>query len=199
MAGHPAGVALIGKIPDRLHARAYIVLLLHRSTGDAGGLALPHGLAWSRACRHAVPPGFRATPHAANSVTAVRLRSSRLRAWRRCAPACGKPRPAAMGGLVGLRPGLLRQVVPKRAVLDAGSSSPVRHEGRFTDTPPGLAMALPRHASSKRPPATSGAFTLSLGVVLARARAQAGEAVTREAESAMFLSERVGPRRPVCL
>ena len=31
-----------------------------------------------------------------------------------------------------------------------------------------------------------GAFTLSLGVVLARVRAQAGEAVTRGAESAMF-------------
>ena len=43
------------------------------------------------------------------------------------------------------------------------------------------------------------AFTLSLGVVLARVRAQAGEAVTRGAESAMFFSERVGPRRPVCL
>lgn len=42
------------------------------------------------------------------------------------------------------------------------------------------------------------AFTLSLGVVLARARAQTGEAVTREAKSAMFLSERVGPR-PSCL
>lgn len=48
--------------------------------------------------------------------------------------------------LVGLRPGLLRQVVPKRAVLDADGSPPVRHEGRFTDTPPGLAMELPRHA-----------------------------------------------------
>lgn len=44
-----------------------------------------------------------------------------------------------------------------------------------------------------------GAFTLSLGIVLARVRAQAGEAVARGAESAMFLSERVGPRRPVCL
>ena len=44
-----------------------------------------------------------------------------------------------------------------------------------------------------------GAFTLSLGVVLARVRAQADEAVMRGAESAMFLSERVGPRRPVCL
>ncbi|MBV6271951.1 hypothetical protein KVP09_03340 [Alcaligenaceae bacterium CGII-47] len=44
---------------------------------------------------------------------------------------------AAMGGIVGLRPGLLRQVVPKRAVLDAGGSrlyvtkdgSPTRHRG----------------------------------------------------------------------
>jgi hypothetical protein len=102
--------------------------------------------------------------------------------------------------LVGLRPGLLRQVARKRAVLDAGGSLPVRHEGWFTDTPPGLALELPRHASSRRPPGyVRDAFTLSLGVVLARVRAQAGEAVTREAESAMFLSERVGPRRPVCL
>ncbi len=52
--------------------------------------------------------------------------------------------------LAGLRPGLLRQVVPKRAVLDADSSPPVRHEGRFTDTPPGLAMELPRHASTTK-------------------------------------------------
>lgn len=44
-----------------------------------------------------------------------------------------------MGGPVGLRPGLLRQVVPKRAVLDAVGSLPVRHEGRFTDTPLGHA------------------------------------------------------------
>ncbi len=35
---------------------------------------------------------------------------------------------------MGLRPDLLRQVVQKRAVHDAGGSSPVRHEGRFTDT-----------------------------------------------------------------
>lgn len=38
-----------------------------------------------------------------------------------------------------LCPGLLRQVVPKRAVLDAGGSPPVGHEGWFTDTPPDLA------------------------------------------------------------
>ena len=40
---------------------------------------------------------------------------------------------------------------------------------------------------------------LAASIQRARVRAQAGEAVTREAESAMFLSERVGPRRPVCL
>ena len=56
--------------------------------------------------------------------------------------------PPQWAGLVGLRPGLLRQVVPKRAILDADGSPPVRHEGRFTDTPPGLAMELPRHAST---------------------------------------------------
>jgi len=50
--------------------------------------------------------------------------------------------------LVGLRPGLLRQVARKRAVLDAGGSLPVRHEGRFTDTPPGFDMELPRHAQA---------------------------------------------------
>ncbi|HED3539851.1 TPA: hypothetical protein R4152_005467, partial [Citrobacter freundii] len=51
-------------------------------------------------------------------------------------------------GLVWLRPGLLRQVARKRAVPDAGGSLSVRHERRFTDTPPSLAsMELPHHAS----------------------------------------------------
>lgn len=69
--------------------------------------------------------------------------------------------PAARGGLVGLRPGLLRQVVPKRAVLDADGSPPVRHKGRwFTDTPPGLAMELPRHAlTTKAACGRQGAFS----------------------------------------
>ena len=64
-----------------------------------------------------------------------------------------------MDGRVGLRPGLLPQVARKRAVLDAGGSSPVRHEGRFTDTPPGLAMELPRHASRKGPQAAVGTLS----------------------------------------
>ena len=85
---------------------------------------------------------------------------SRLRACGAARCACGEGRAPPQGAeLVGLRPGLLPQVARKRAVLDAGGSSPVRHEGRFTDTPPGLAMELPRHASSKRPPATSGTLS----------------------------------------
>lgn len=67
--------------------------------------------------------------------------------------------PPQWAGLVGLRPGLLRQVARKRAVLDAGGSSPVRHEGRLTDAPPGLAMELPHHASNTRPPAAAGALS----------------------------------------
>lgn len=67
--------------------------------------------------------------------------------------------PPQWAGLVGLRPSLLPQVARKHAVLDAGGSSPGRHEGRFTDTPPSPAMELPRHASCKRPPATSGALS----------------------------------------
>jgi hypothetical protein len=59
--------------------------------------------------------------------------------------------PPQWAGLVWLRPGLLRQVARKRAVPDAGGSLSVRHEGRFTDTPPSLAsMELPHHASDGR-------------------------------------------------
>jgi hypothetical protein len=43
-------------------------------------------------------------------------------------------RPPQWAGLMRLRPGSLRQVVQKQAVHDAGGSSPVRDEGRFTDT-----------------------------------------------------------------
>lgn len=46
--------------------------------------------------------------------------------------------PPQWAGHVGLRPGLLRWVVQIRAVLDADGSPPGHHEGRFTDTPPGL-------------------------------------------------------------
>ena len=58
---------------------------------------------------------------------------------------------------------LLRQVVRIGAVLNAGGSHPSRHEGRFTDSPPGLAMELPRHASRPAPLGAAGAFSLVVG------------------------------------
>lgn len=108
--------------------------------------------------------------------------------------------PPQWSGLVGLRPGLLPQVARKRAVLDAGGSSPVRHEGRFTDTPPGLAMEPPRHASSKRPPATSGALSPCRWALSSPVPGRKPVKPSRGKPSRpCFLSERVGPRRPVCL
>lgn len=74
-----------------------------------------------------------------------------------------------------LRQGLLRQVARKRAVLDAGGSLSGRYEGRFTDTPPGLLMELPHHASNSAPQRTAGAFAPIIGRLnLARVRAHAG-------------------------
>lgn len=142
--------------------------------------------AW--AYRRDAPPGFRAAPRAAFAVTAIRLQSLTPSRLRRCAlrlppgesPA-GYPRRAQLGaptrnrrigqasapprwaGLVELRPGLLRQVVRKRAVLDAGDSLPVHHEGRFTDSRPGLAMELPRHASRPAPQGAAEAFSPVVG------------------------------------
>ena len=72
--------------------------------------------------------------------------------------------PPQWAGLVWLRPGLLRQVARKRAVPDAGGSLSVRHERRFTDTPPSLAsMELPHHASVCGRELRQGALALSSG------------------------------------
>ena len=73
------------------------------------------------------------------------------------------PRPAAMGGARQTRHSLLRQVVRMRAVLDADGSCPSRHEGWFTDTPPGIAMQLPRHGSRPAPQSAAGAFSPVVG------------------------------------
>lgn len=61
------------------------------------------------------------------------------------------------------RRSLLRQVVQKHAVLNAGGSCPSRHEGRVTDNPPGIAMEFPRHASRPAPQGTAGAFPPVVG------------------------------------
>lgn len=80
----------------------------------------------------------------------------------------------------GLRPSLLHWVVRMHAVLDAGGSPSQRHAGRFTDTPPSLAMELPHHASSMPPHDAAGSFALAVGVMdLARIRGHADEVVLR--------------------
>ena len=101
-------------------------------------------MAW--ACRREAPPGFRAAPRADFAVTAIRLQSlTPSRLWRcalRLPPGespTGYPRRAQLGAPRCSRTGLLRQVAPKRAVLDASGSAQPCHEGRFTDTPPGHA------------------------------------------------------------
>ena len=66
--------------------------------------------------------------------------------------------PPQCTGLVRLRPDLLRQVAQKRAVHDAGGSSPVCHEGRFTDTRARPCLWNFHHASCTGPQAAAGAF-----------------------------------------
>lgn len=71
--------------------------------------------------------------------------------------ACLAPRSVTAMAMPRLRSGLLRQVVRKRAVPDAGGSAQPRHERQFTDTPPGLAsMEFPHHSSSMWPRAAGG-------------------------------------------
>ena len=76
-----------------------------------------------------------------------------------------RPAPHRMGRAGAVRRGLLRQVVRMRAVLNAGGSRPSRHEGRFTDIPPGIAMELPCHASRLAPLNAAGAFSPVVGVL----------------------------------
>ncbi len=71
--------------------------------------------------------------------------------------------PPQWAELVGLRPGLLRQVVPRRAVLDAGGSRLYVTKGGSPTRRPALPMELPRHASSTSPQAAAGAFSPVVG------------------------------------
>lgn len=73
--------------------------------------------------------------------------------------------PPQWAGLVGLRPGLLRQVVPKRVVLDAGGSrlyvtkdgSPTRH--------PASLWSIHATPQARRRNLRQGAFSLVVGVL----------------------------------
>ena len=135
---------------------------------------------------------LRAAPRAAFAVTAIRLQSFTPSRLRRCAlrlPPGDRPkahprrallgapanppnrlapdrpgqRPAVMLRARRIRRSWLRQVVRMRAVLDADGSCPSRHEGWFTDTPPGIAMQLPRHGSRPAPQSAAGAFSPVVG------------------------------------
>lgn len=100
-------------------------------------------------------------------------------------------------GLVGLRPGLLRQVVPKRAVLDAGGSrlyvtkdgSPTRHPASLWSI---HATPQPRRCNQRQ-----GAFSLVVGVLSLPASGRKPVKPSRgDAESAISPFESGRPVRP---
>ena len=148
------------------------VACCERVGASAAGLS---GCAPCRPCRHghsaSIPHAF--APAALRASLASGGKPCGLSpprdAWRpsmppnrlhRIGPASAPPRWA---GRWRTRWRSLRQVVQVRAVLDAGGSCPSRHEGRFTDYPPGIAMELPRHASRPAPQGAAGAFSPVIG------------------------------------
>ena len=107
--------------------------------------------------------------------------------FRWCAPPQG-------AGLVGLRPGLLRQVVRKvpssarvvRRLYVTKDGSPTRR--------PAFPMELHAAPQPSRRKLRQEAFSPVVGVLACRVRAQAGEAVAREMPSRpRLLSGKVGP------
>ena len=137
----------------------------------AAGLS---GCAPCRLCRHghsaSIPHAF--APAALRASLASRGKPCGLSpprtAWRPLMPPTrlrGSARPAhrRMGSALANTLRLLRQVVHMRVVLNAGGSCPSRHEGRFTDNPPGIAMELPRHVSRSAPQGAAGAFSPVVG------------------------------------
>ena len=115
--------------------------------------AVPPWGRWSKIRARRWPRPVPASSKIATSPPSTRRRrggrASALHAVRRSAPAARAGfdgAPPQWVGLVGLRPGLLRQVVPKRAVLDAGGSrlyvtkdgSPTRHPLRYGASTPRL-------------------------------------------------------------
>ncbi len=105
--------------------------------------------------------------------------------------------PPQWAGRVGLRPDLLRQVAPVRAVFDAGGHRPrITKDG--PPTPPhGLAMELPSHASSRWPHAAAGAFPPVVGVLaLSASGRKPVKPIRGDAESATAPFGAVRPLRP---
>lgn len=113
-------------------------------------------------------------------VADVQVPCTRYSHWRPLARARFRWRPAAMGGACGATPRLAAAGCAKACRPRRWRFALVRHEGRFTDTPPGLAMEHPRHASTTwSQSAARSVLACRWGVGFASVRAQAGEAVTR--------------------
>lgn len=167
-------------------------------------------------------------PRAVFAVTAIRLQSLTPSRLRRCAlrlppgesPA-GYPRRAQLGapqtppnrlrriGLASAPPRwtgrwrtrwrLLQQVARMRAVLNAGGSCPSRHEGRFTDNPPGIAMELPHHASTPAPQGVVEAFSpVVAGLTSPASEGEPEKPSGGDAESAPSPFGAVRPKASLC-
>ena len=110
-----------------------------------------------------------------------------------------RPAPRRNGQSWRTRWCLLRQVVRMRAVLNAGGSCPSRHEGRFTNIPPGIAMELPRHASRPAPQGAAGAFSLVVGWLTWPASVGGPvQPSCGDAESALSPFDAVRPKASLC-
>ena len=73
------------------------------------------------------------------------------------------------------------------------------HEGRFTDNPPGIAMELPRHASTPAPQGAVGAFSLVIGWLTWPASAGEPEQPScGDAEPALSPCGAVRPKASLC-
>ncbi len=73
--------------------------------------------------------------------------------------------PPQWAGLVGLRPGLLRQVVPKRAVLDAGGSRLYLTKDGLPTRHPASLWSIHATPQPRRRNLRQGAFSLVVGVL----------------------------------
>ena len=127
------------------------------------------------------------------------------RAWRPSIPPNRRCRigqtsaPPQWAGLGRVHRGLLRQVVRMRAVLNAGGSCLSRHEERFTDIPPGIAMELPRHASRPAPQGAAGAFSPVVGVLTWPASgSESVQPSCRDAELALSPFGAARPKASLC-
>lgn len=164
-------------------------------TGSGSGVEVP-GTGLASTCV-ALPPGESPAGYPRRAMLgAPRYRRTGCAGSARLASTQGS---AAVGRWRWVRRGLLRQVVRKRAVPDAGGSLSACHEGRFTGIPPGLAGL----ACRAREPAAAGSRGRCPAVAgdgLVEVRGRAGATFVRGCRVG-HVSLRgfgYGPRRP-CL